>query len=135
MFHTFREVETAEIHLATGFQNALYEHPAFPAELHAKIESWCFENALDERKAGQTDQQFVYTSRKKAIGPFKRELWDLTTKDTILAAQAAKIGFLFGELGVVGSRAMVDRYVRPVDLHRPAPAAVLEAAAVAASTR
>ena len=25
----------------------------------------------------QTDEQFVYTTRKKAIGPFKRELWDL----------------------------------------------------------
>ncbi len=129
MFHTFREVETAEIHLATGFQNALYEHPAFPSELHAKIEGWCFENALDERKADQTDQQFVYTSRKKAIGPFKRELWDLATKDEILAAQAAKIGFLFRELGVVASRAMVDRFVRPVERHRPAPAAVVEAAA------
>lgn len=129
MFHTFREVETAEIHLATGFQNALFEHPAFPAELHAKIEGWCFENALDERKPDMTDQQFVYTTRKKAIGPFKRELWDLATKDEILAAQAAKIGFLFGELGVVRSRAMVDRYVRPVELHRPAPAAVLGAAA------
>jgi len=129
MFHTFRDVETAEIHLATGFQNALYEHPAFPHDLHAKIEAWCFENALDERKPGQTDQQFVYTSRKKAIGPFKRELWDLATKDEILAAQAAKIGFLYNELGVVGSRSTVDRYVRPVELHRPAPPAVSEAAA------
>ncbi len=129
MFHTFRDVETAEIHLATGFQNALYEHPAFPAELHAKIEGWCFENALDERKADQTDQQFVYTSRKKAIGPFKRELWDLATKDEILATQAAKIAFLFRELGVVGSRAMVDRFVRPVEMHWDAPAAILEAAA------
>jgi fructose/tagatose bisphosphate aldolase len=133
MFHTFREVEAAEIHLATGFQNALYEHPAFPAELHAKIEGWCFENALDERKADQTDQQFVYTSRKKAIGPFKRELWDLASKDEILAAQAAKIGFLFHELGVVGSRAMVERYVQPVELHRPAPAAITEASAAGAS--
>ena len=25
----------------------------------------------------QTDQQFVYTTRKKAIGPFKRQLWEL----------------------------------------------------------
>jgi fructose/tagatose bisphosphate aldolase len=133
MFHTFREVEAAEIHLATGFQNALYEHPAFPAELHAKIEGWCFENALDERKADQTDQQFVYTSRKKAIGPFKRELWDLASKDEILAAQAAKIGFLFHELGVVGSRPMVERYVQPVELHRPAPAAITEARAAGAS--
>jgi fructose/tagatose bisphosphate aldolase len=127
MFHTFREVETAEIHLATGFQNALYEHPAFPAELHAKIEAWCFANAIDERKPDQTDQQFVYTTRKKAIGPFKRELWDLATRDEILASQADKIRFLFHELGVVGSREMVDRWVHPVELHRPAPGAVTEA--------
>ena len=72
LFHRFPAVETAEIHLATGFQNALYEHPAFPDELHREIEAWCFANAADERKADQTDQQFVYTTRKKAIGPFKR---------------------------------------------------------------
>ena len=133
MFHTFRDIETAEIHLATGFQNALYEHHAFPAEMHAQIEAWCFENALDERKADQTDQQFVYTTRKKAIGPFKRELWDLATKDEILAAQAAKIEFLFHELGVIGTRGMVDRYVQPVELHRPMPAAVADALGVATS--
>jgi fructose/tagatose bisphosphate aldolase len=124
MFHRFREVETAEIHLATGFQNALFEHPAFPAELHGKIESWCFENTLDERKDGQTDQQFVYTTRKKSIGPFKRELWDLPTRDAILAEQARKIGFLFEELGVVDSRAMVDRYIEPVPWDRPLPEAL-----------
>jgi len=128
MFHTFRDVETAEIHLATGFQNALYEHPAFPAELHAKIEAWCFGNALDERKADQTDKQFVYTTRKKAIGPFKRELWDLETRDEVLASQAEKIRFLFTQLGVDGSRAMVERFVSPVEVHRPVPAAISEAA-------
>jgi len=127
MFHHFRDVETAEIHLATGFQNALYEHPVFPAALHQRIQNWCFANALDERKADQTDQQFVYTTRKKAIGPLKRELWDLDTKDVILASQAKKIGFLFHELGVVGSRAMVDRYVHPVASHRPLPASLSEA--------
>ncbi len=102
LFHRFREVETAEIHLATGFQNTLYEHPAFPAELHEAIRDWCFANALDERKDDQTDAQFVYTTRKKAIGPFKRELWDLASKDEILASQAQKIGFLYEQLGVVG---------------------------------
>ena len=99
LFHRFPAVETAEIHLATGFQNALFEHPAFPKELHEQIERWCFENAPDERKPDQTDEQFVYTTRKKAIGPFKRELWDLSTKDEILAAQRRKITFLFTELG------------------------------------
>jgi fructose/tagatose bisphosphate aldolase len=128
-FHRFRDVETVEIHLATGFQNALYEHEAFPQELHEQIEQWCFANALDERKGDQTDQQFVYTTRKKALGPFKRQLWDLESKDEILADQARKIGFLFHELGVEDSRSMVERYVRPVESHRSAPAALTEAIA------
>ena len=131
LFHHFPAVETAEIHLATGFQNALFEHPAFPKELHQAIEHWCFENAADERKPDQTDEQFVYTTRKKAIGPFKRELWDLATKDEILAAQRRKIAFLFTELGVNGSRGMVERYIRPVEQRRPAPAALGKAAATA----
>ncbi len=121
LFHRFPAVETAEIHLATGFQNALYEHPAFPEELHREIETWCYANAADERKADQTDQQFVYTTRKKAIGPFKRQLWELSTKDEILAAQRRKISYLFTELGVNGSREMVAAYIRPVTVHRPLP--------------
>jgi fructose/tagatose bisphosphate aldolase len=124
MFHKFPATGCAEIHLATGFQNALYEHPAFPAELHKAIEEWCFANAADERKEGQTDIQFVYTARKKAIGPFKRQLWDLATKDQILASQAAKVDFLFKQLGTPGSRALVEKYVKPVEFHQPTPAAV-----------
>ncbi len=127
LFHRFPAVETAEIHLATGFQNALYEHPAFPDELHAEIEAWCFANAANERKPDQTDQQFVYTTRKKAIGPFKRGLWDLATKDEILAAQRRKIAFLFTELGVNGSREMIAAYIRPVAVHRPLPDGLREA--------
>jgi fructose/tagatose bisphosphate aldolase len=124
LFHRFREVETAEIHLATGFQNLLFDHPAFPQELHEAIGHWCVENAADERKPDQTEQQFIYTSRKKTIGPFKRQLWDLATKDEILAAQRAKIDFLFRELGVDGGRAIVDRYIHPVPVHRPLPGAL-----------
>jgi fructose/tagatose bisphosphate aldolase len=131
LFHRFPAVETAEIHLATGFQNALYEHPAFPAEMHRKIEAWVYENALDERKPDQTDEQFVYSTRKKAIGPFKRELWELSSKDEILAAQRRKIAFLFTELGVNGSRPMVERYIQPVEQHPPMPDALRETAATA----
>ena len=71
----------------------------------------------------------MYTTRKKAIGPFKRQLWDLETKDEILAAQRRKVGFLFTELGVNGSRDMIAAYIRPVELHRPLPDALREAVA------
>jgi fructose/tagatose bisphosphate aldolase len=130
LFHRFRAAETAEIHLATGFQNALYEHPAFPAGLLREIEIWVHENAADERKPDQTDQQFVYSTRKKAIGPFKRQLWDLDVKDEILASQHRKIAFLMTELGVNGSMAMVERFIEPVEVHRPLPDALREATPV-----
>ena len=129
LFHHFPAVEAAEIHLATGFQNLLFEHPAFPAELHSAIHDWCFAKALDERKKDQTDEQFVYSSRKKSIGPFKRELWDLATKDEILASQRRKIAFLFTELQVTRTREMVDRYISPVESHRPLPEALRPVAA------
>ncbi len=129
LFHRFPMVETAEIHLATGFQNALFDHPAFPAELEREIDGWCGSNAADERGSGDTEEQFLYKTRKKAIGPFKRQLWDLATKDEILADQAKKIAFLFRELKVDGSRPMVDRLVRITESHRSAPEALKPAGA------
>jgi fructose/tagatose bisphosphate aldolase len=128
LFHIFPTVETAEIHLATGFQNAVYEHPAFPAELLAEVEAWCHENAADERKEGQTDTQFVYSTRKKAIGPFKRRVWELPTKGEILASQAAKVGFLYDQLKVTGTAELLARYVpNRHEWHRPVPAALAAA--------
>jgi tagatose 1,6-diphosphate aldolase GatY/KbaY len=124
LFHKFPATGCSEIHLATGFQNALFDHPVFPAELHKAVEEWVFANCQDERKEGQTDTQFVYTARKKAIGPFKRQLWDLPVKNEILAAQAAKVDFLFKQLGTPGSRALVEKYVKPVELHKPMPEAL-----------
>ncbi len=131
LFHHFPAVETAEIHLATGFQNALFEHPAFPKELHEAIEHWCYENAADERKPDQNDEQFIYTTRKKSIGPFKRQLWDLRTKDEILAAQRRKISFLFTELGVNDSQKMIETYIKPVPQRHRIPDSLREAAASA----
>ena len=125
LFHLFPTVETAEIHLATGFQNAVYDHPAFPAELRAEVEAWCFANAADERKEGQTDAQFLYTTRKKAVGPFKRRTWSLATKGEILASQAVKLAFLFDQLKVTGTADLLARYVpNGPEWHRPAPAAL-----------
>jgi fructose/tagatose bisphosphate aldolase len=123
LFHMFSEVEAAEIHLATGFQNTVYDHPAFPAALRAEIEAWCRESAGDERKDGQTDSQFLYTTRKKAIGPFKRRTWELDAKGDILATQAAKLAFLFDQLRVSGTAEMLARYVpNGPEWHRPVPA-------------
>ena len=53
LFHRFPEIDTAEIHLATGFQNLIYSHPAFPAQLMDEIHDHLRSHHGDERTAGQ----------------------------------------------------------------------------------
>ena len=124
LFHRFPEVDTAEIHLATGFQNTLYDHPATPQALHDEVELWVQTNCAAERTPGETDQQFVYKTRKKALGPLKRRLWELETKDEILLTQAQKLELLFHELRVNGTRDLLDRYITAPERHRPLPEAL-----------
>jgi fructose/tagatose bisphosphate aldolase len=120
-FHNFPRTETAEIHLATNFQNMLYDH--LPATLRDEIYAWLRDNAKDERKASDTDEQFFYKTRKKALGPFKQRLWSLATevKDVLAAAYDEKFTFLFTQLGIKGTRAAVRRTVTPLAVHRPMP--------------
>jgi fructose/tagatose bisphosphate aldolase len=131
LFHHFPKVETAEIHLATGFQNLLYDHPDFPADLRSEIEAWTYANAADERKDGETDAQFVYKTRKKALGPNKRRLWDMPEKGAIIATQEAKLRFLFEQLAITGTKTLVKRYVKVPRRSRPAPDSVRAVSPVA----
>jgi fructose/tagatose bisphosphate aldolase len=125
-FHNFPRTETAEIHLATNFQTMVFDN--MPDSLRKEIYEWLRENAKDERKATDTDEQFFYKTRKKAIGPFKKRLWDLPAdvKSRLAKAYEEKFSFLFTQLAVVNTRDIVDRFVKPVELHRPQPHPDLE---------
>jgi len=120
-FFHFPRTETAEIHLATGFQNMLYDH--LPSALREEMYAWLRTNAADERKAGDSDEQFFYKTRKKALGPFKAKLWDLEpgAKAALAKAYDAKFTFLFEKLGVGGTSAAVKRYVTGPAIKRSAP--------------
>ncbi|MFN8573335.1 MAG: class II fructose-bisphosphate aldolase [Gemmatimonadaceae bacterium] len=120
-FHNFPRTETSEIHLATNFQNMLYDH--LPPALRDEIYAWLRDNAKDERKATDSDEQFFYKTRKKALGPFKRQLWDLApdVKSKLAAAYDAKFTFLFNQLAIGGTKAIVKKTVHPMIIHRPMP--------------
>lgn len=126
LFDQFPAHGTAEIHLATGFQNILYDAGGLPAELREEMMDWVRTNAADERTPNQTDDQFLYKTRKKAIGPFKRQLWSLPADAAreIGGNLRAKFGGLFDELGIAGTRELVERHVTRVPLHRPLPASL-----------
>ena len=125
-FHHFPSGGAAEIHLATGFQNIIYDAGGLPGELRAEMMDWARTNAADERKDGETEEQFLYKTRKKAIGPFKRQLWTLPPDAAVEigANLEAKFGLLFDELGIAGTRSLVERFVTPVRLSRRLPAAL-----------
>jgi hypothetical protein len=114
VFDQFPKNDTAEIHLATGFQNMILDHERFPAELKETIRKWVWDTSAGEKKASETDEQFFYKTRKKALGPFKQQMWefDRSVKDAIIHDLEKKFAFLFGKLNVQDTREVVDRYVK-----------------------
>jgi len=100
VFHRFPEVGTLEIHLSTGFQNIIFEHMS--SELKKEIYSWLDTHYGSERKIGQTDEQFYYTVRKRANGPFKEKIWnmDVNAKTLVMQGLEKEIRFILHELKV-----------------------------------
>ncbi len=113
-FGNFSRLETAEIHLATNFQSIVFDSAAMPAELRQRMYTWLDANAESERKTGDTPEQFYYKARKKAIGPFKREVWDLpaAARASISAELEKTFDFLFEQLGVRGTAGLVRKYIQ-----------------------
>ncbi len=130
-FGKFAECGACEVHLATEFQNMMFEAAAFPQDLKREMYAWLDTNAADERSAGETPEQFYYKTRKKALGPFKQQLWKLTPQvdEAICSALQAKFEFLFQRLNVANSYDRVVKTVKTAEMHREQPAAALSVAA------
>lgn len=75
LFSKFCETDVCEVHLATEFQNIIYD--LIPAELRERIYSYLKESCKKEAKEGETEAQFLYKTRKKGFGPFKKAFFDL----------------------------------------------------------
>jgi fructose-bisphosphate aldolase class II len=117
-FQKFPENETCEVHLATNFQNIAFEH--VPSDLHAEVNAWVMKNCADERKEKDTEEQFLYKSRKKAVGPFKKAFWNMPAENrkALNAAWEKKFGFLFDQLQVNDTRSIMEKIVKPVAIHK-----------------
>jgi fructose/tagatose bisphosphate aldolase len=122
-FHRFPETETAEVHLATGFQNIVYESKALPAELRNKIYDWLKTNCAAEQKEGQTEEQFIYKTRKKGFGPFKKEFWMLSpeVKKAISQELEAQLNFLFRKLNANNTKLLIEKYINMQEVPKKIP--------------
>jgi hypothetical protein len=100
----------------------IFDHGALPAQLRERMYRWLDTNAESERKAGDSQEQFYYKTRKKAIGPFKREVWELpaVVRQQIGADLEKTFGFLFDQLHATGTAALVRRFVTAPELEHGA---------------
>ena len=113
-FVRFAQAGACEVHLATGFQNLLYDR--MPDSLRSEIYAWLEKNFAGDRKSGESDDQFHYKTRKQALGPFKPRLWDLPSGafGAIEGAWEQQFRLLFDRLQVGGTRREVQDHIRAV---------------------
>lgn len=131
-FSHFPEVDTLEVHLATEFQNIMLDHSAFPEDLKHQAYQWIKDNLKNEWAQGDTEEQFIYKSRKKIWGPFKQQVWELpeSTRREIRAQVEEKLEFLYEQLGVLDSKSLVEKWVGEAPkITKPKPEALKAVAA------
>jgi fructose/tagatose bisphosphate aldolase len=112
-FSLFPKAGTAEVHLATGFQNIIYDSPYFPKDLWDNIAGYLVNHYSEEMKKGETREQFLYKTRKRAFGDFKKEIWSLPQESASAIGEAleSRFSLLFRELNVVNSADLVAKFV------------------------
>ena len=115
-FNMFPETGTSEVHLATGFQNIIYDSNHLPSEFRDEVYNFIRKEYAKERKKGQTEEQFIYSTRKKGFGPIKKRWWDLPAdvKDPIMKELEAKFAALFEKLRVADTADIVAETVKSV---------------------
>jgi fructose/tagatose bisphosphate aldolase len=112
-FHMFPQVDTLEVHLATGFQNIIYDSPQFPKKLRADMHKHLDAQYSQERKTGETEEQFIYKTRKRVFGDFKKELWNIPEPNLnkIMTELQERFSLIFHKLNVVNTTDLVRKYV------------------------
>jgi len=116
IFHRFVEYETAEVHLATGFQDITMDN--MPKDLLNVLYDWVRVNCAGERKPNQTEIQFLLASRKECWGPNKEIVWRMDEEARMRATEAleTKFAFLFQQLNLVDTQDLIERWVPEPDV-------------------
>jgi fructose/tagatose bisphosphate aldolase len=126
-FNMFPETTTSEVHLATGFQNMTYDSVHLPEAFREEVYNLLKTEFAKEKKEGQTDEQFIYSTRKKGFGVIKKKWWDLPAdvRQAIMKELEDKFGFLFQKLKVVNTADIVAQTVKPVVVRKTFDATLL----------
>jgi fructose/tagatose bisphosphate aldolase len=112
-FDMFPKVGTVEVHLATGFQNIIFDSPQFPKDLLNNIYQALNSKYSHEKKQGQSEEQFIYQTRKRAFGDFKREMWDMpeSNRQGVMTELEERFSLLYRKLNATNTTGLVKKYV------------------------
>jgi fructose-bisphosphate aldolase, class II len=88
--------------------------------LRSRMYAYLKDKHADEWKSGKTEEQFLYSTRKKGLGPFKTELWNLPedVRAALRASLEEKFSFYFDQLQVSDTQDLVRKYVPPVEVKK-----------------
>jgi len=108
-FQLFPQNSTLEIHLATGWQNIIFDSPHFPSSLKSKIYRAILSAKSDP---SLSDAQYLYKERKRAWGKYKQEIWDLDEEiKSKLRQEIQNVATqIFHALGIEDSLAIISKY-------------------------
>lgn len=112
-FRILPESGAVEVHLATGIQNMIFDHPAFPENLQLAMYGYIDEK-YDKDRGEMTEAQFHYRMRKNAWGEFKRELWEMpdSVSNTLSNVVEEWMTRMFGWLEATGTRELVNETIK-----------------------
>jgi fructose/tagatose bisphosphate aldolase len=115
LFDLFPKRGCVEVHLATGYQNIIFDSPEFPQDLMKKMQAGMDVKYAADKKAGDTDTQFYYRNRKRSFGDFKQETWNLPPQSLkkIMQKLEDQFALTFKKLNVVNTREITDKLIKP----------------------
>jgi hypothetical protein len=89
------------------------DSPHFPQKLRDKIHQHLLNKYAGERNPKDSEEQFIYKTRKKAFGDFKQELWQLPEENLkgIRDELEERFTLLFHKLKVTNTVDLINRFV------------------------
>ncbi len=114
-FDMFPETSTSEVHLATGFQNIMYDSKHLPADFLKDVYEHIHKEHGGEKKDDDSNEQFIYKTRKKGFGQLKQKWWDLSAevREPIMKELEEKFKLLFEKLKVGNTVEITRKTVSP----------------------
>ena len=105
----------------------IYESSVFPKDFKNEIYEFLRKICAADRKEGETDEQFIYKTRKNGFGPFKERFWNLPydLRNKIGEELEAKFDFLFKKLNVIHSKEIINKTIKPVEVSLLTPPSFL----------